>query len=395
MLAAASSLARRPASWWCLAAIFGIRDAIFAIATPARPDTLGLLRASRALLHDPAAVYGATAAFIRAHQGLLPPPEGPGYLGTAPNVWLGVPFGFLPDPAGVAAWTVFDAACLVAAVALLARRAGFGRLEVAVVAAITAYFPPVFAEVSAGQRGGPLLLLLAASVNAGRARAGAFAGLGAALKLYPGAMLLAIPFLRAWTVAGAVFVATWLVTFAPVGGPIAYVTGVLAPSLTPSDADCAIVSTRSLWQRVVGGEPYSTGASFVTYPLHLPALAAGLTILTIVAAVAAVLLLARRAPASPPALAAAFALGAIVPGEAYPYQLLPLLPLLLLAAADLVKERRWGGLAVLLAATAGMVRPPCESPFPNLWTVSALAVFAVAIWHYRNLGTGPPQQVRR
>src|SRR5258708_21122497 len=58
---------------------------------------------------------------------------------------------------------------------------------------VAAYFPPLFSDVVAGQRGGILLLGATASIalEANRpALAGVVGGLGAALKYYPAAMVI-------------------------------------------------------------------------------------------------------------------------------------------------------------------------------------------------------------
>jgi len=81
-------------------------------------------------------------------------------------------------------------------------------------------------------------------------------------------------------------------------------------------------------------------------------------------------------------MALGFGLGALIPGEVYPYQWLPLLPLvLLLAMRSLDLARPWP-LALLLVALLGFVRQPCELPFPNVWALAGLAVYALGLWHH-------------
>ena len=390
---AAADLLTRPALWLLLSALFGLRLLLFTVLTRDRPDTRGLYRGARALLADPRAVYEPSAAFIRAHGGLLPPPDGPGYLGTAPNLLLGLPLAFLPERWFVVTWTALDALCLGAAVWLLLRHLRPTRLGAAVALLATVAFPPVFAELAAGQRGGPLLLLGVGAMLLAASRAGwagALAGSAAALKLYPGAMVLGAPRPAFVGAAAIAFVALVAAAYAPLGGPAFYVQHVLLPALSPSDADCAIDSVRSLYMRAVGGERYAWagpgGLAYVGSPLHLPAVAVALTYLTDIALVALAVLTARRVGlGSPGALAITFALGALVPGEVYPYQFLPLLPLVLLLATGAVRERRWRVLALLGLAGAGFLRPPCDMPLPNLWTLSGLAVFGLGVWQYRIL----------
>ena len=390
---AAADLLTRPALWFVLAAIFGARLLLFTAAIRDRPDTRGLWSASRELFSNPRAVYEPTAAFIASHHGLLPPPDGPGYLGTAPNLLLGLPLAWLPEKQFVLAWTALDAALLAVAVWLLLRHRRPSRLAVAVAALVTVAFPPVFAELAAGQRGGPLLLLGVAAMLLAAARpgwAGVATGVAASLKIYPAALVLGAP--RVAFVAGLAlaFAAVTLLAFAPLGGPGYYAQHVLVPALSPSDADCAIDSVRSLWMRAVGGERYAWaspgGLAYVRSPIHLPLLASALTYLTDAVLVAVAAVTARRAGfATPGALALTLALGALVPGEVYPYQFLPLLPLALLVAVGAVEARRWRVLLVLGIACLGFVRPPCDTPLPNLWTLSGLAVFAVGVWQYRLL----------
>ncbi len=358
-----------------------------------RPDAVGLWRAARDYLTRPEAVYRPSADFIAAHHGLLPPPDGPGFLGPAPQVLMGVPLAWLPLPAFEAAWLAFDAACVALAVWLLLRRLRPSRLAAAVAVLVTVAFPPVFAELVADQRGGPILLLAVAAMLLAAGRpiwAGVAAGAATSLKLYPAALLLGAP--RA-IFAGALvvgFALCWLIAFAPLGGPLFYIQHVLVPATSPSDADCAIDSVRSLWMRAVGGERYAWagpgGLVYVQSPIRQPGAGYLLSYASdLVLLVAAAWGARRTGFGSPAALALAFALGALLPGEVYPYQFLPLLPVALMLAVGAVERRRWGVLALLGVACLGFVRPPCDTPLPNLWTLSGVAVFALAVWQHRLL----------
>jgi hypothetical protein len=40
-------------------------------------------------------------------------------------------------------------------------------------------------------------------------------------------------------------------------------------------------------------------------------------------------------------------------------------------------------LGILGVCLAGFYRQPCDLPFPNLWTVAAIGVFALALWENR------------
>jgi Raf kinase inhibitor-like YbhB/YbcL family protein len=103
-----------------------------------------------------------------------------------------------------------------------------------------------------------------------------------------------------------------------------------------------------------------------------------------VALVMATVWAARRSGWHPAyGLALGFGLGAVLPGEVYPYQVLPLLPLLLLVATRALQARRSWPLLALGASLVLLLRPPCELPVPNLWTLGALGTFAVGVWQYR------------
>lgn len=390
---AAADLLTRPVTWYGLAALFGARLGLFVVLARDRPDVVGLWHASRDFFAHPDRVYQPSAAFIAGHHWLLPPPDGPGFLGPAPQVLMGLPLAWLPLPAFEAAWLVVDAACIGVALWLLFRRLAPSPLALALGLFVTVAFPPVFAELVAAQRGGPILLLaVAAMLTAATSPgwAGAAAGIATSLKLYPLALLVGAPRrILAGTLA-VVFAASWLIAFAPLGGPQFYIQHVLVPATSPSDADCAIDSVRSLWMRAVGGERYAwsapSGLAYIASPIHLPLVAAVLTYATDLGLVAGAFWAARRVGfGTPPALALAFGLGALVPGEVYPYQFLPLLPLALMLTVGAVESRRWGVLALLGVACLGFVRPPCDTPLPNLWTLSGLAVFALGVWHHRLL----------
>ena len=78
-----------------------------------------------------------------------------------------------------------------------------------------------------------------------------------------------------------------------------------------------------------------------------------------------------------------FALGAVIPNEVWPYQWLPLLPLVLLVAVRAVEQRRAGTLVVMAVLMLGFYRAPCDLPFPNLWTVAAVGLFVLGVWENR------------
>src|SRR5260370_20547369 len=78
-----------------------------------------------------------------------------------------------------------------------------------------------------------------------------------------------------------------------------------------------------------------------------------------------------------------FALGALIPNEVWPYQWLPLLPLILVVAVRAVERGRVITLALLSVFLLGFVRQPCDLFFPNLWTLAAIAVFVLCVWENR------------
>src|SRR5439155_22904600 len=104
-----------------------------------------------------------TAAIARLHT--FPVAGGPDILGPPPVAYLAAPFALLPLDIGVALWTLTDAVAMILGLYLL-----FVRLRPAGIARplfwlVAAYFPPLFADVDAGQRGGVILLLAAASIR--------------------------------------------------------------------------------------------------------------------------------------------------------------------------------------------------------------------------------------
>ena len=68
-----------------------------------------------------------------------------------------------------------------------------------------------------------------------------------------------------------------------------------------------------------------------------------------------------------------------MPTEAFPYQFLPLLPLVLVVATRAIALRRLGTLLAITVCLLGFAPQPCDLLFPNLWTVFALALFVVCL----------------
>jgi hypothetical protein len=281
-------------------------------------------------------------------------------------------------------------------VLLLAVLAPRHRLATPIFWMVAAYFPPLFADLSAGQRGGVLLLGATASIwlEPNRpALAGAVGGLAASLKYYPAAMVIGprpAHRLRYALGLGAIFLIVTVVSFIPLGagGALHYFEQVLIPSLASHNSDCAYDSVRTLFTRSIGGEtfqqPSGNGYIAVTSPIHLPTVALFLSYLSAVLFVAGAVWAAWSSGWNPAyGMSLGFALGALIPNEVWPYQWLPLLPLILLLVVRAVERRRALTLSLLAIFLLGFVRPPCELFFPNLWTLAAIAVFVLGLWENR------------
>jgi Glycosyltransferase family 87 len=256
-------------------------------------------------------------------------------------------------------------------------------------------FTPLFEDVRLGQRGGPLLLCAGAAMLAIRRHpvlAGALTGLGTSIKFYPAAMVLAVgP--RQWSrFTGALVAVASLVlavTFIPFGSPVAYFTGVFIPIVggNPSVThDCFQNSTPLLFSRLVGGQEFSlenaagVWRSVTVVPWHLPWLAHVLTYLTIAALLAGTVWAARRSVwAQPFSISLAFALGALIPGDVFTYQFIPMLPLTLVLVSKAIERHRWGTLLLVAICVYVLVPSPCALAFPGLWTIASLAIFATAV----------------
>jgi len=391
---AAADVLSRPALYWAIAGAFWLRVAILTVLTPRRPDTEGMWEGAHAYLTDPTHMYDAAADYLSRLHIIAPPGGMDAFVSPPPLALLAVPVALLPKNVGVQVWTGTDAAALLVGLALLYRVVAT-RHPIArpVFWLVAAYFPPLFADVSAGQRGGVLLLGAMASIwlEATRpALAGAAAGLVAALKYYPAAMVIGprpehrIRYAVALLI---VLVVVTAVSFAPLGlgGTSFYFQHVLLPSLASHNPDCAYDSVRTLFMRVIGGEEYAqpSGAGYilVTSPLHLPALALALSYLSALAFAAGAAWGAWRSGWNPAyGMSLGFALGALIPNEVWPYQWLPLLPLVLLIVVRGIERRKVGVLVLLGVFLLAFFRQPCELVFPNLWTLAAIGIFVLGVW---------------
>jgi hypothetical protein len=378
----------RPLLWWGIAAAMVVRDVAYNLLPNGRPDAYSVVQAGYRWLHDPAAIYAGTARHLHDTGfvpviGLIRPPA---------VAMLGAPFSLLPTAWQVPAFTLADGVAAVGAFWLVQRLVTRTQLEAAVFWAIVFYSPPFFAEINAGQISGFVLLLAGGAMVTFRERpwlSGVLAAASASLKLYPALLVIGArekwrPFLIGAGVGGVVIT---VIACIPLGvaGTWLYVTEVLIPSLRAPNPDCAQTSVGTLFGRSIGGDAYPIitpdgGTTVLQSPIHLAAVASALTALTLIAALAAAVIAARASGWNPVyGMALGLGLGSILPGEVNPYQYLPLLPLVLIVAVKAINFGRWWRLSLLAVGLALWIRQPCLLPFPNLWTVAALLLFAVCV----------------
>lgn len=399
---AARDVLSRPALYWAIAAAFWVRVVVLTILTPRRFDAEGMWEGAHAYLTEPSHMYDAAARYIARFHIIAPPGGLDEFVSPPPLAALAAPFALLSKEIAVQVWTAIDTAAMLLALFLLYRliatRHPLSRPAFWLVAG---YFPPLFSDVVAGQRGGILLLGAMASIalEANRpALAGAAGGLVAALKYYPAAMVIGTRpehRIRYAVALFAVLVVVTVASFVPLGfgGAAFYFQHVLLPSLGSHNPDCAYDSVRTLFTRTIGGEQYaqptSTGYILVTSPLHLPAVALALSYLSALAFAGAATWAAWRSGWNPAyGMSLGFALGALIPNEVWPYQWLPLLPLVLLLVVRGIERRRFGSLAVLVILLLGFYRAPCDLIFPNIWTLAAIGIFVLGVWENRLFRSG-------
>jgi Glycosyltransferase family 87 len=387
----------RPLLYWAIAAVFWLRVVALTVLYPRRYDTEGMWEGGRAYLTDPSHMYDAAAKYLDRFHIIAPPGGLDAFVSPPPVAVLAAPIALLPKQVGVQVWTAFDALALVVALGLLYRAlAPRHPLAPPLFWLVAGYFPPLFADLSAGQRGGVLLLCAMASVwlEAKRpALGGAVAGIATAFKYFPAAMVIGPrPAHRVRYAVGLAVVALVITAaaFIPLGfgGAILYYQHVLLPSLGSHNVDCAYDSVKTLFMRYVGGEefavPGGTGYVIVRSPLHLGWLALFLSYLSALVFAAGATWAAWRSGWNPAyGMSLGFSLGALIPNEVWPYQWLPLLPLALLLVVRGVERKRWLTLALLGVCLLGFYRQPCDLFFPNLWTVAAVGIFALAVWENR------------
>lgn len=395
MKRAAADLGTRPALYWALAAVFGVRVLVLSVLTGRRPDAEGMWEGAHAYLTDPSHMYEPAARVLEKYHVIAPPGGLDAFVSPPTVALLALPVAWLPKSLAVDVWTAIDAAAIIGGLLLLDRViASKHPLARPVFWLTAAYFPPLFVDISAGQRGGIAFLGAAVSILLESRRpilSGLVAGLVATLKYYPAAMVIGPSpshRLRYALALGGALVAVSAAAFVPLGwdGPSYYLQHVLLPSLSSHNPDCSYDSVRTLLARVVGGESYYylPGPTTVTLPLHEPALAAALTYASVVFFAGGAVWAAWRSGWNPPyGMSLGFGLGALIPSEVWPYQWLPLLPLILLLAVRAVERHRTRTLVLLVVFLLGFVRQPCDLIFPNLWTLAAIAVFVLGLWENR------------
>lgn len=380
-----------------IAALFVLQRLFFIVSTPRRFDAEGLWEGAHAYLTDPSQMYDAAAAYLARLHIIAPPGGLDAFVSPPPVAALALPIALLPRGVGAQVWTVFDAVALIVGLVLLFRVASTrDRIARPVFWLAAAYFPPLFADVIAGQRGGVMLALAMASVWLERSRpaiAGLLGGLATSIKYYPAAMVIGPPPRHRIVYAVVLGSAAVLVTalaFVPLGfdGTLFYYQHVLLPSLGSYNPDCAYDSVRTLFTRTLGGEPFAvpsgSGYQIVTSPLHLSGLAIFLSYASALAFAGGAAWAAWRSGwNSAYGMSLGFALGALIPNEVWPYQWLPLLPLTLILLVRAIENRRAVTIVLLVVLLAGFIRQPCDLLFPNLWTLAGIGIFVLAVWENR------------
>jgi Glycosyltransferase family 87 len=386
---------------WALVAVFALRRFLAEIPVfmPDGADVYAFLYDGRRALINPGAIYPDAAAQI-AHGfvfvTLYPPPQ----------LLVAAIYALIPGSAAAVLWVATNTLASLIALILLLRMVG--RVHPAaqpIFWLLVLCFTPLFEDIRLGQRGGVMMLLSVGAMGlvvTRPAAAGALAGLATSFKFYPGAMVLGVDPRRQWT-----FIVTLIATsaavlgasFIPFGSPLFYLTRVLVPGLTWQNSgshDCFQNSTQLLYARVVGGESYGVidqagvWRQVTLVPWHSQSWATALAYSTILLVIAATVWgVWRSGVAQPYSLALCFSLGTIVPGEAFTYQFLPMLPLLVIVFMKALQQKKVVSMVTLAAALWILLVSPCSLPLPSLWTVAALAIFAVAVWH-ATLFRNPP-----
>ena len=394
---AARDVLTRPLLYWVVAGLFVAQRLFFVVTAPRRFDAEGMWEGAHAYLTDPSHMYDQAASYLARLHIIAPPGGLDAFVSPPPVAALAIPVALLPREIGAQVWTAIDAAAVVVALVLLHRMISTrDRLARPAFWLVAAYFPPLFADVIAGQRGGVMLALAMASVFLERTRpaiAGLVGGIATSIKYYPAAMILGPRPKHRMVYAlalGLGALAVTALTFLPLGanGTLFYYQHVLLPSLGSYNPDCAYDSVRTLFTRTIGGEPFAvpsgSGYQIVSSPLHLGGLAILLSYASALAFAAGAAWAAWRSGWNPAyGMALGFALGALIPNEVWPYQWLPLLPVTLMLLVRAIEQRRAVTLGVLCVLLLGFLRQPCDLFFPNIWTLAGIGIFVLAVWENR------------
>jgi hypothetical protein len=378
---------------WALVAVFSLRRLIAEIPVfmPAGADAYAFVNDGHQALTNPGAIYPEAAAQI-AHGfvfvTLYPPPQ----------LLIAALYAMAPGDSGPYLWVATNIlAAIVALVLLLRLVRKFHPAAQPIFWLIVVCFTPLFEDLRLGQRGGILILPAVAAMSLVLTRpaaAGFLAGLATALKFYPGAMILGVNPRKHWTFVASL-IATAGVTlgasFIPFGSPVQYFMGVLIPSLAwnrSGQHDCFQNSTQLLYSRLLGGESFGVidqsgvWRQVTLVPWHFQSLATVLGYTTIALIVALTVWgVVRSDAAQPYSLALCFSLGTLIPGEVFTYQFLPMLPLLVIVFMKALQQRFIGTLLILGLAQWILLASPCALPLPSLWTIAALTIFGLSIYH--------------
>src|SRR5258708_35886655 len=119
-----------------------------------------------------------------------------------------------------------------------------------------------------------------------------------------------------------------------------------------------------------------TGCVLSTGAVRRPAVALALSCLSAIGFAAAATWAAWRSGWNPAyGMSLGFSLGALIPNEVWPYQWLPLLPLVLLLVLRGIERRRFGSLACLAGRLSRFYRAPYDLLFPHICEVAACRPF--------------------
>lgn len=311
------------------------------------------------------------------------------------------PLGLLPLAEARAVWLGLSLAALAAALVLIWRVAGGDSVASCAVVAVIVLDGSAVPNLALGQLHPLLLLLLAVALHLHAARprlAAAAVGLAAALKIWPGLLLLSwvrpratsgwADTLRSWQSGVLTCVLLVLLPWTalvlatpPPHLPLAHGYWLGTPALLNFSAPAAALRASYGWQPgaalpadwVAGvNSSWSLAAARQRIPVvvSMLVLAGGLAVLFL-------RLRKSRRNANPRQAAGDFGVdivGALValalvaaPISWYHYQLLQL-PAFVLALAGALRSRRWGGAAAIAACTLALTR--------HEWVVAALRLFA-------------------